>query len=423
MGFVKNGIWLIALVLVPATGLGQGDLMPDSAPAPTQKSLQEIYDRIDMTLVALLQGQGVDFPVLYEEGITNVVDSVVSSVEPSLAFTPDGLPAVAFHNDRTDELWYAVRMDDEWKAEVVDRSTGVNEDDGNDPDLFFTPSGYPSIVSISYSQSYHQVKYYIKTGSTWETNVIESGYRYSNPSLAYDHDERPLVAYNRRQGSYTYGFTNELVFATVVQIFGIPSWVPSTISSFTNFNVHDYSPSIAVDPATGNAIIAAHDRSDDAIVLKVRSNGRWSTGYVVTGLSGVQIDLSLAFGINQMPALAISRYDTSLHRFTLYYAERSRSGSWTETVVDDTSNFEHSISMAITPFGQPMISYMDFENGRLKLARRLNGVWTTEAVDTLTSVGWKSDLAISPAGLPAVIYMDAQLDRMLFYQEKVPDAP
>ena len=42
------GMWLIVLFLIAATerGRAQGDLIPPGPPAPTMKSLQEIWDKV-----------------------------------------------------------------------------------------------------------------------------------------------------------------------------------------------------------------------------------------------------------------------------------------------------------------------------------------------------------------------------------------
>ena len=110
-------LWLLA---VPAL-LGQGNLTPPGTPAPTMKSLQEIWEKVgvlETTVteqraqiteikqqnILLLESHGVSFPFQL-----TIADSAGNVGEhTALAFTPGGQPAISYHDRTNGDLKYAV---------------------------------------------------------------------------------------------------------------------------------------------------------------------------------------------------------------------------------------------------------------------------------------------------------------------------
>ena len=114
------------LALTTAAAFSQGRLAPSAAPAPTMKSLQEIWDKIggletqNTTLqsqVAALQTQNSQFTTLVNLVSTATVDFawVVTTVDASgfvgydtsLVFGPDGQPAISYFESSSEDLKFA----------------------------------------------------------------------------------------------------------------------------------------------------------------------------------------------------------------------------------------------------------------------------------------------------------------------------
>jgi hypothetical protein len=115
---------LLAGGLVAGPVLAQGSLNPTSAPAPSMKSLQEIWDRLGTLEIAnaaqrseiqslqqqnsvVLSALGVNPP--WQTSTVNS-NSPIGTL-PSLAFAPNGQPAIAFSSSYggiTSRLYYSV---------------------------------------------------------------------------------------------------------------------------------------------------------------------------------------------------------------------------------------------------------------------------------------------------------------------------
>ena len=152
---------IAAVLLLPSTCcLGQGALTPPGAPAPTQKSLQQIWDKIgtlETTVTsqqALIQQQntlidsmaailGASLPWT----LTTVDSTDRVGFSTSLAFTPGGQPAISYFDATNFALKYAVFNGSTWTLTTVD-STGYV---GEFTSLAFTPGGQPAISYFDYS--------------------------------------------------------------------------------------------------------------------------------------------------------------------------------------------------------------------------------------------------------------------------------
>ncbi len=148
----------IPLILLTTAGLfGQGALTPPGAPAPTQKSLQEIWNKIgvleaqnttlqaqttgiqaqNQLLTSLLGSAGVNFAWNIK-----TVDAVgVTGSYTSLAFGPDVQPAISYYDTTNGDLRFARFNGSSWVATTVD-AAGFT---GRDTLLAFGPDGQPAI--------------------------------------------------------------------------------------------------------------------------------------------------------------------------------------------------------------------------------------------------------------------------------------
>ena len=143
------------------------------------------------------------------EIVTNQFDRLFI---PSLAYSPLGLPSIAFHDYlETDnsQLQYAEYNGQEWVIEVVDDSSSAI---GYWPNHFYDTEGNP-IISY-YDSSNTSIKFAQKIGSEWKTETVIGNN--SNvawrPSLSLSLDGRPAIAYvefvNGERSSLRYAIKN-----------------------------------------------------------------------------------------------------------------------------------------------------------------------------------------------------------------------
>ncbi len=146
---------LLFSTLCALTALGQGGLTPSLTPAPTMKSLDEIWGKIGgletqlsqvqaenrhlNTLVNLLSAATVDFAWNLQ-----IVDPEPNrGGDTSLAFDPSGQPAVSYYDEVNSALKYASFDGTKWTTTTVD-GAGTT-DVGRHSSLAFSPTGQPMI--------------------------------------------------------------------------------------------------------------------------------------------------------------------------------------------------------------------------------------------------------------------------------------
>ena len=138
---------LAAILCTTATIHAQGTFPPPSGPAvPTQKSLQELWDKVGslqtqlnatQTQLALLSAFAPNL-----SWILSTVDSAGSVGQyNSLAFGPDGQPAISYYNGSTGDLKYARFNATTWDLTTPDSTGNV----GQYTSLVFGPDGQPAI--------------------------------------------------------------------------------------------------------------------------------------------------------------------------------------------------------------------------------------------------------------------------------------
>ena len=106
-------------LLLHTLSLAQGPLTPPGAPAPTQKSLQEIWDKIAAQEAQITSLQAQNSSLQAQLSISparlalpwnlTTVDSDGNLVGQytSLAFGPDGQPAISYYDDTNTDLKFA----------------------------------------------------------------------------------------------------------------------------------------------------------------------------------------------------------------------------------------------------------------------------------------------------------------------------
>ena len=196
------------LLLTPASALAQGPETPTAAPGPTQKSLQEIWDKVgvlevqnthlqtqnqylrtQLTAVALQQAvtpAGLALP--WNIQIVDSADDV--GFNPSLAIGPDGQPAIAYFDNTNDDLKYAHYNGTTWEITVIESSGNT----GYRPSLVFGSDGQPAVAYNDLPNG--DLKFARYNGSTWSIAIVDSiGVISGTNSLRFGPDENPAIAY------------------------------------------------------------------------------------------------------------------------------------------------------------------------------------------------------------------------------------
>ena len=205
-----HAIALIAVsLLLAAPELGaQGPLTPPGVPAPTMKSLQEIWNELQATKtsVSALQGQVTALQALQQKSSAtalhyatggslpwtlSTVDSAGSVGEfTSLAFGPDGQPAISYYDNANGDLEFARFNGSTWTLTTVDSAGSV----GRDTSLAFGPDGQPAISY--YDNATGDLKFARFNGSTWTLTTLDStGIVGQYTSLAFGPDGLPAISY------------------------------------------------------------------------------------------------------------------------------------------------------------------------------------------------------------------------------------
>ena len=178
---MKLPVFVAALSLtLGSLVFSQGNLTPPGAPGPTMKSLQEIWDtvQVQQQQISALQVQNAQIQqqnaqiqqqnvlLLESHGVSlpwqrTTVDSAGSVGQyTSLAFTPGGQPAISYWDQTIGDLKYAVFNGTTWTLSTVDSTGSV----GQYSSLAFTPDGRPAISYYDITNG--DLKYAVKAPFT-----------------------------------------------------------------------------------------------------------------------------------------------------------------------------------------------------------------------------------------------------------------
>lgn len=149
---------LISIVEAHGTLLAQGPLDPPAAPAPTMKSLQEIWDKIggletQATQLATQNAQLQKQLALLAAATVNLawnLSTVVSGANRrniSLAFGQDGKPSLAYFSSASSDLRFARYNNSGWTITTVESAGDV----GQYSSLKIAPDGQPAIAYMDYT--------------------------------------------------------------------------------------------------------------------------------------------------------------------------------------------------------------------------------------------------------------------------------
>jgi uncharacterized protein YjbI with pentapeptide repeats len=407
-----RGIWAVSLAFV-AGAFAQGPLAPGAAPAPSMKTLQEIWDRIgelqgtvntqqqqlrqlQFQNTLLLESAGITPP--WQMGTADTSNTTYRYV--SLAFSPTGQPSISYYDVGNQDLKYAAFNGTNWQVTIVDSGEGA----GQFTSLAFTPGGRPAISYYDATNS--DLKYAVFDGGAWQLSTIDSvGNVGQYTSLAFSPAGQPAISYydvsntdlkyatfdganwqfavvdTNSAGTYSsLGFsgTGEPAIAYLgggdvkyALYLGEDRWQIRTVDTVGGQFI-----SLAFSSA-GDPAVSYHDPGSSSRDLKyayvLSAVPLTWTNVIVDGAASGSVGQynSLAFGLNGQPAISY-RYDTSAPGEptirTLKFA-RFNGSTWEPSTVSSTVDPEYT-SLAFGPDGQPAIAFYDRTSRDLKFVRR-----------------------------------------------------
>jgi hypothetical protein len=349
---------LLTLDVQPST-FAQGGLTPPGTPEPTMKTLQEIWDKIGaLQTTANSQKQQIRVLQLQNSLLMEstgvplawqflTVDSLPNVGEyTSLAFAPDGQPAISYYDSSDDDLKYAIFNGTNWQLTAVDTNGNV----GQHTSLAFAADGQPAISY--YDVSNLDLKYAAYDGTNWQFTIVDTNSaQYS--SLAFTPSGQPAIGYVG-SGGVRYAVFNGTTWQTSI--------ADPAGGQFT---------SLAFTPG-GQPAISACDVGD--LRYAVFNGATWTNSIVDSGPNPFFAGpySSLAFGPDGQPAIAY-RADVTASINSLKFA-RFNGSTWTLGTVASGKDYQFP-SLAFGPDGQPAIAYHETGPGTIGLVLARKGIF------------------------------------------------
>ena len=403
---MKTQLAALLLVSFTASALAQGGaLTPPGAPAPTMRSLQEIWDKVS-TLEALAQSQqtqitqlqslnttltqqnvmvqtqnnqmlqNAGLPLQWNTALLDETPSGVGSAS-SLAFLPDGTPVVACVTQNGLNLILETLNGAAWQSEVITTGTGLAL-----PSLVFDPAGQPV---VAFSDSVNGVRVARKTGGTWSfTSVDASGVA---AKAAYDPAGRLRIGY------VVPGAPSVVKLATLTGVI----WSFETVASDVGITL---ATSLAITPA-GHPAMAYLDQVNGDMKYTVFNGTSWST----TTVDADSTALSVRLRFSPTTGHAALVYDATDLQGIRYAS--SDGSTWTVSLVGMSGGPD----FVFNPLGRPVIA----SGGSTLRVATFNGTaFEIKVVDGTTSTGTVLSAALGADHLPAISYYDSAGQRLRF---------
>jgi len=321
-------------------------------------------------------------------------DACYQLSRPSLAFAPDGEPAVAYHDEAAGALRLARRSSGSWASEVVDALAGGRRESA----LAYDPSG---AEVIAYGSAMWGLRLARWTGSAWSIEVVDAAAG-SDLDMVLDAAGNPLISYG--------GVDGELRLARWTG----SSWVYEVIDATVTV---DKGTSIALD-AVGNPAVSYHDVAPCALRYAAFDGAAWSLE-IVQDVDVVGWSSSLAFDLSGDPAISFTYYDPDPWNALSAVRLARRSGStWSiETLEEGGAYSDRWSQLAFDPSGEPVVSWYGLDEPSGWPTNRVRywagSFWIVASVDRDRSFGFESvSLAIDPSGHPAIAHNWSSVGRL-----------
>jgi hypothetical protein len=338
----------------------------------------------------------------------------------SLKLDSSGNPHISYQNCNDEGLRYATPNDTGWAVEIVDSAnrtgfwTALDLDDADAPHIVcfslqnsdleyfwknesgwqsdnppthghasWNPApfrlgsdGYPRIIMVDRFTT--GLVYFWKNESGWQTEPVPGTLYSSYPDLVLDRNDTPHVSFlcERGNSGYArYAVKDGTGWKTEVVDDSVNTWGAAT--------------SICLD-GPGSPYISLYDRTGLDLVYAWRNGSGWQTE-IAASRGNVGDQCSLAIDHAGSPHL--SYYNASEN--ALDYSWKNESGWFSDTVDKGGIGTGWYSSLALDSCDQPYISYGDYQNCSLKLARMEN---TPDAVNLAIHATAYSGGAITPSG-------------------------
>lgn len=396
---------LLALTLLQATAaFGQGLLTPPGAPEPTQRSLQEIWDRLNSTKLQVTK-QNEEIYDLNKEisaeitGIQGRLDDATAEqkaqnteLQTQVTSLQTQLAQLRSDNQLLTGLVTASSTNLSFIVSTVD-SAGVV---GRHSSLAFGPDGQPAISYIEIlNDNQSNLKFARFNGSIWIKATVDSVGNYvyngsnngNSTSLAFDRDGRPVIAYKETTNG-------DLKVAR----FNGQYWGTTTVDSAGDVGS---SCSLAIG-SDGQPAIAYYDSTNYNLKFARFDGYNWTTA-TVDGVGEFHSACSLAFGPDGQPAIVYNEMKFG-GQYLIKFA-RFDGSIWTTSVVAQQA-FGGSMAIAFGPNGHPAISYWDRNFTGLRLAHSDGTAYDAITADNGIDSGSANAIAFGPDGQPTIAYRE-----------------
>lgn len=302
----------------------------------------------------------------------------------SLAYGPDGNPAIAYYDTTNADLKFARYNGTTWQITVVDSAGDV----GRYLSLAFGPDGQPAIAYTA-AVAPGGLTYAAYNGSAWVRTTIPGGFAIST-SLKFDPaTNQPTIAYISDSKVCLARYNGTAWQAGAVTVI----W-----GSYTS-TCDGETPSLAFRP-DGQPAIAYHSRSStngDLTILLQFDGAAWQAIYPPSG-NDEYPSPSLAFDPSGNPAITSTEWGA--------YCVRYDGSAWQTTTLGPIGAYG-TTSLAFAG-DKPVIAFFNQNIGDLVLCRYNGTVWQQQTVDSLGTVGEYPSLAVRLSDNQiAIAYYDA----------------
>jgi len=337
--------------------------------------------------------------------ITSIDTANSVGFDTSIAIGADGLPVVSYADNSASDLKVAhcanAACTGTAAVTPVD-STGIV---GFYNSIAIGSDGFPVVSYFDTNNGNLKVAHCINaacTGTSTLTPIDITGNVGLYTSIAIGTDGLPVVSYHDADAG-------RLKVAHCANVLCTSTSV-TPVSVDTNPSVGQYT-SIAIG-ADGLPIVSYWDGANSRLKVAHCADADCSGAAALTAVDSVaSVGKYTSIAIGGDGLAIISYFDTTNGDLKVAQCANAEcTGSATLTTVDSTGTVGQYTSIRIGSDGLPVISYYDVTNGNLKVAHCADAACsasdTQTAVDSSGDVGRYTSIAIGADGLPVVSYLD-----------------